>query len=132
LASASPSPANPVWRHFELFAGGLYEGRSEVELVVRMIASVGNYDYMIDWIFTQQGSIRVEVGLTGIDIPKGVRSTRLGDATAAADTEFGTLVAPRLVAPFHSTSMSTAATTASSSAGSRRLQPKARARASGL
>src|SRR5690606_16235192 len=36
---------NPEWRHFELFAPGgpVYEGRAEVELVVRMIAQVGNY-----------------------------------------------------------------------------------------
>ena len=93
---------SPVWRHFELFAGGLYEGRAEVELVVRMIATVGNYDYMIDYVFTQHGALRVEVGLTGIDILKGVRSVTLKDKTAAADTAHGTLVAPRLVAPLHS------------------------------
>ena len=93
---------NPAWRHFEFLAGNAYEGRAEVELVVRMIAQVGNYDYVIDWIFTQRGAIRVEVGLTGIDIPKGVRSTTLSDPTAGADTAFGTLVAPRIVAPFHS------------------------------
>ena len=93
---------NPIWRHFEFLANGAYEGRAEVELVVRMIAQVGNYDYVIDWIFTQQGSVRVDVSLTGIDIPKGVRSTTLSDPTAAVDTEFGTLVASRIVAPFHS------------------------------
>jgi primary-amine oxidase len=93
---------NPVWRHFEVFAGGLYEGRAEVELVVRMIAPIGNYDYMIDWIFTQHGAIRVEVGLTGIDIPKAVRSTTIQDRSGPADTAHGALVAPHLVAPYHS------------------------------
>jgi len=93
---------NPIWRHYEFLANGLYEGRAEVELVVRMISQVGNYDYLIDWVFTQHGAIRVDVGLTGIDIPKGVRSTTLHDPTAAADTAFGTLVAPQIVAPFHS------------------------------
>ena len=63
---------NPAWRHFEQFSGGAYEGRAEVELVVRSIAQVGNYDYLLDWIFTQSGAIRVEVGLTGIDAPKAV------------------------------------------------------------
>ena len=53
---------NPAWRHFEQFAGGAYEGRAEVELVVRSIAQVGNYDYLLDWIFTQSGAMRVEVG----------------------------------------------------------------------
>ena len=63
---------SPAWRHFEQFSNGAYEGRAEVELVVRSIAQVGNYDYLIDWIFTQSGGMRVEVGLTGIDAPKAV------------------------------------------------------------
>jgi len=93
---------NPAWRHFELFAGGAYEGRAEVELVVRSISQLGNYDYMMDWVFTQRGAIRVEVGLTGIDAAKGVRSTSLASPTAAADTRFGALVAKNLVATNHS------------------------------
>lgn len=95
---------NPEWRHFELFAPGgpAYEGRAEVELVVRMIAQVGNYDYIIDWVFTQDATIRVEVSLTGIDAAKGVRSVHLSNHTAVADTAYGTLVAPQLVATYHS------------------------------
>ena len=93
---------NPAWRHFELFSGGLYEGRADVELVVRSIAQVGNYDYMIDWIFSQNGVIRVEVGLTGIDAAKGVRSGTQSDPMGPSDTQFGTLVAPNLVAINHS------------------------------
>ncbi len=92
---------NPLWRHFELFSGGTYEGRAEVELVVRSIAQVGNYDYAIDWIFTERGALRVEVGLTGIDAPKAVRTTALGHGNNA-DTRYGALVAPNLVAPNHS------------------------------
>jgi len=87
---------SPAWRHFEQFSGGAYEGRAEVELVVRSIAQVGNYDYLIDWIFTQHGGMRVEVGLTGIDAVKGVTA---GDD---GNRHQGTLVAPQLVAPFHS------------------------------
>jgi primary-amine oxidase len=95
---------HPSWRHFEFFSPGgpKYEGRASVELVVRMIAQVGNYDYIIDWIFTQHGAIRTEVFLTGIDAAKGVLSTSINDPTAAEDTAHGTLVAPNLVATFHS------------------------------
>jgi primary-amine oxidase len=95
---------NPAWRHFELFsqAGPQYEGRSEVELVVRMIAQVGNYDYILDWVFNQAGAIRVEVSLTGIDASKGVLSSTLSDPTAEEDTAHGVLVAPQLVATHHS------------------------------
>ncbi len=88
----------PAWRHFESFSGGRYEGRAAVELVVRSIAQVGNYDYAIDWVFTQNGSIRVEVGLTGIDAPKAVTQATRGEA----DDLYGTPVAPFLVAPNHS------------------------------
>jgi primary-amine oxidase len=95
---------NPIWRHYEAFAPGgpQYEGRAEVELVVRMAAQLGNYDYVIDWIFSQSGTIRAEVSLTGIDIPKGVVSTSLTDPTAPKDTAHGALVAPNLVATYHS------------------------------
>src|SRR5688572_10092435 len=95
---------NPLWRHFELFAPGgpQYEGRAEVELVVRMIAQVGNYDYIIDWVFTQTGAIRVDVALTGIDVTKAVLSSNLADPTASADTAHGVLVAPQLSAIYHS------------------------------
>jgi len=94
----------PAWRHFELFAGPTpaYEGRADVELVVRTIAQLGNYDYLVDWIFNQSGAIRTEVALTGIDAPKTVRSTTLASPTAAQDTRFGALVGPNLVAPNHS------------------------------
>ncbi len=92
----------PAWRHFELFSGGLLESRAGVELVVRTISQVGNYDYLVDWIFDQSGGIRGEVALTGIDAPKTVRSTTLADPTAEQDTRFGALVAPNLVAPNHS------------------------------
>jgi len=92
---------NPIWRHFEGF-NGTFQGRPEVELVVRTISTVGNYDYVMDWVFTQSASIRVLVGATGIDLPKGVASQSMHDETAAEDTAYGTLVAPNLVAPNHS------------------------------
>ena len=43
----------------------------------------------------------MRVGATGIDALKGVATARMSDATAAADTKHGTLVAPNLVAVHH-------------------------------
>ncbi len=91
---------NPAWRHFEQFAGGAYEGRAEVELVVRSIAQVGNYDYLLDWVFTQSGGMRVEVGLTGIDAPKAVGNAVMQHG--AGEQRIAAPVAAGLVAPFHS------------------------------
>jgi len=91
---------DPIWRHAELL-NQTYEGRANVELVVRMAAAVGNYDYVFDWVFNDAAEIDVRVGATGIDSVKGVASARMTDATAAMDTRYGTLVAPNLVAVNH-------------------------------
>lgn len=91
---------DPAWRHAEI-VNQTFEGRPRTDLVVRMIAAIGNYDYAVDWVLTQSGTIEVDVMATGIDILKGVATKHMSDATAAADTRYGTLVAPNVVAPFH-------------------------------
>jgi primary-amine oxidase len=94
------SGGDPIWRHYEA-VNQTYEGRPNVQLVVRMAAAIGNYDYLFDWIFNDAAEIEVRVGATGIDALKGVASRRMDDPTAADDTHYGTLVAPNLVATNH-------------------------------
>jgi len=94
------SGGDPLWRHSESI-NQTYGGRANVELVVRMITTIGNYDYLFDWVFTDAAEIEVKVGATGIDALKGVASVSMRDATAAADTRYGTLVAPNIVAVNH-------------------------------
>jgi primary-amine oxidase len=97
--------AEPLWRHYEFFTES-HESRPNVELVVRMAPEVGNYDYLLDYAFNRNGEIEVRVGAYGIIATKGVAARRMQDATAAADTRYGTLVAPNLVGVNHDHFMS--------------------------
>jgi primary-amine oxidase len=91
---------NPAWRHFE-FSPQSFGGRPARELVVRMIAAIGNYDYVFDYIFMPTGAITVSIASTGIDITKAVAAANLDAPSAAEDTRYGTLIAPNLVGVFH-------------------------------
>ncbi len=85
-----------LWKHREM-GGDQWnnESRRGRELVIFTIATVGNYDYSINWIFRQDGVIEVESGLTGIMLTKGVsEETHTHDAN-------GHLVARRVVAVHH-------------------------------
>jgi primary-amine oxidase len=87
------APGEPAWRHYDFITQAL-ESRPATELIVRYIATVGNYDYVLDWVFDQKGNITYRAGATGIDSVKGVRAQKLGDPTAAEDTAWGPLIAP--------------------------------------
>lgn len=91
---------DPAWRHAELL-NETYEGRPGVELVVRFIPTIGNYDYLVDTVFNTAGEIDFKVGATGIDALRGVAAVSLADASADQDTTYGTLVAPNLAAIYH-------------------------------
>ena len=91
---------DPIWRHSELI-NNTAEVRPNTELVVRMAPVVGNYDYLVDYVFDRAGNIDVKLGAYGIDATKGVASRNLSDPTAAQDTAYGTLVDERLLAVNH-------------------------------
>jgi primary-amine oxidase len=90
----------PLWRHAEGATASI-AGQPATELVLRTIESLGNYDYIIDWVLTETGMVRIEVGATGIVMVKGVATRSMTDSSAAKDTQSGTLVAPNLVAVNH-------------------------------
>ena len=87
-----------LWKHFESYSGQ-NESRRARQLVVFFIATIGNYDYSLSWIFHQDGVLEVDAGLTGIMLPKGVREDKAAGHGAAFHS--GHLVAPRVVAPHH-------------------------------
>jgi primary-amine oxidase len=87
-----------LWRHRE---EGLLDSRARRDLVIRWIATLGNYDYVFDWVFQQDGSIRGLVGATGVAEVKGVKSRTTADDKDGADGAYGHFVAEHTVAVNH-------------------------------
>lgn len=92
--------ADPAWRHHDA-GSNTTNARANVELVVRVVPTIGNYDYVIDYVFTQHGNIKVRVGATGIDAVKAVAAKTMLDPSAEKDTQYGALVAANRVAVYH-------------------------------
>jgi primary-amine oxidase len=88
-----------AWRHWELLTN-LTESRAARELVLRWIATVGNYDYIFDWTFQQDGTIRIAVGSTGIDEVKGAASKNSAHRRGE-DGDYGTFIADNLIGVNH-------------------------------
>ena len=91
--------AGPEFKHQEMGQPNLSVERRE--LVVRWISTVGNYDYIFDWVFAENGTIGINAGATGIEAVKGVVTRTMADATAAEDTRYGTLIDHNLVGTTH-------------------------------
>jgi primary-amine oxidase len=89
---------DPLWRHVGEDAD---ESVANVELVVRMAPVVGNYDYIIDYVFNRAGDIEVRAGAAGIDAVKAVAAQSMANESAAEDTAYGTLISPGRVGINH-------------------------------
>jgi primary-amine oxidase len=81
-----------LWKHIDMVSGRTEVRRSR-RLVVSSIATVGNYEYGFYWYFYLDGTLQLEVKLTGIMSTMAVAN---GDAGAHAK-----MVAPGLAAPYH-------------------------------
>jgi primary-amine oxidase len=91
--------AGPEYKHQEMGKPNLSTERRE--LVIRWVSTVGNYDYIFDWVFQQNGVIGIDAGATGIEAVKGVKSNTVHDATAKEDTRYGTLIDHNIVGTTH-------------------------------
>jgi len=84
--------AGILWKHFDWRLGATEVRRSR-RLVVSSISTVGNYEYGFYWYFYQDGTIQLEVKLTGV-ISNGAE--RPGERP-----RWGELVAPGVYGPIH-------------------------------
>jgi primary-amine oxidase len=81
-----------LWKHADLLTGRVEVRRSR-RLVVSSIATVGNYEYGFYWYFYLDGTIQLEVKLTGIMSTMGIEP--------GAHPTHASVIAPGLAAPYH-------------------------------
>jgi len=84
----------PAYRHQT-------SGRLETELVLRSISTIGNYDYIIDYVLGADGSMRFHVYAAGVVLEKGVDADTADEAHTEGVDEHGVLVGNRLLAVNH-------------------------------
>ena len=81
-----------LWKHLD-WRTGHSEVRRSRRLVVSFIATVGNYEYGFYWYFYQDGTIQLEVKLTGI--------ISNGAVMPGEKPPWGELIAPHIYGPIH-------------------------------
>ncbi|KAL9277849.1 hypothetical protein ACSQ67_024926 [Phaseolus vulgaris] len=89
-----------LWRHTEtgIPNESFAETRTEVNLVVRTIVTVGNYDNIIDWEFKTSGSIKPAIALSGMLEIKGVDIKHKNEIKS---DQHGTLVSANSIGVYH-------------------------------
>jgi primary-amine oxidase len=97
-----------AWRHSR-DKNLVTDARPRRDLVLRMAMTAGNYDYIFDYVFMQDGAIEVRVGASGMDQTRTVR-TPAARVIAQKSREdggvrnelHGRMIAPNLVGIHHS------------------------------
>ncbi|HET9915859.1 MAG TPA: primary-amine oxidase [Candidatus Binatia bacterium] len=87
-----------LWKHAD-YNTNKNESRRARQLVLSMIATVGNYEYGFNWVFHQDGALEMEALLTGIMSVKGVVEN--GEDPHHHNRPYGHLVAPGIEAVHH-------------------------------
>src|SRR4029079_11869902 len=90
-----------LWKHadYSSFPFMHNESRRARDLVLSWFANVGNYEYGFNWIFHQDGTLEMEVLLTGIMAARAVDDYENHSANHAAS--HGHKVAPNVEAVHH-------------------------------
>ncbi|KAJ4470886.1 copper amine oxidase [Lentinula aciculospora] len=82
-----------LWKHTDYRPGGRSQTTRRRRLVVSMVCTLANYEYIWNYLFYQDGSLEIEVRLTGI---LQVYAQETGEPNP-----FGTTVAPSVNAHYH-------------------------------
>lgn len=77
-----------LWKHYE-FRNETFEVRRSRRLVISFFTTVGNYDYGFFWYFYQDGTIQLEVKLTGIIQTAAIASGRAYPWGGMVDDDLG-------------------------------------------
>ncbi|BAY65066.1 copper amine oxidase [Calothrix brevissima NIES-22] len=84
-----------LWKHYEYNTRKNYV-RPNRELVMTMTGAVDNYDYSLNWIFHEDGSLEVQNDLTGIVLAQGTNAE-----TQSPDNSYGRLLAKNIFGVNH-------------------------------
>ncbi|BAB75130.1 primary-amine oxidase [Anabaena sp. FACHB-709] len=84
-----------LWKHYE-YNTQRNDVRRDRQLVITITAAVDNYDYGINWIFHQDGTLEVENDLTGIVLVQGTEAE-----TQPEDNFYGRLLAKNIFGVNH-------------------------------
>ncbi|MEH2436265.1 MAG: primary-amine oxidase [Nostoc sp.] len=84
-----------LWKHYD-YSTQRNDVRRNRELVMSMTAAVDNYDYSINWIFHQDGTLEVQNELTGIVLAQGTAAQK-----QSKDDSYGRLIAKNIFGVNH-------------------------------
>jgi primary-amine oxidase len=84
-----------LWKHYD-YNTGRHDVRRSRELVMTMTVAIDNYDYNLNWIFRQDGTLEVENELTGIILAQGTAAE-----IQPLNHDYGQLVAKNIIGVNH-------------------------------
>lgn len=84
-----------LWKHYD-YGTQRNDVRRSRELIMTMNAAIDNYDYSINWIFHQDGTLEVQNELTGIVLAQGTASEKQSE-----DDSSGRLIAKNIFGVNH-------------------------------
>ncbi|WP_017651781.1 primary-amine oxidase [Fortiea contorta] len=84
-----------LWKHYE-YNTQRNDVRRRRELVMTMTAAIDNYDYSLNWIFHQDGTLEIQNELTGIVLAQGTAAEKQSE-----NNPYGRLIAKNIFGVNH-------------------------------